>query len=290
MAFLQRKFRFLPYLIPIFLALVFFSLTSYTMRRAPWYEEAIWNLIAPPQKLATSILDSIQTAWDSYVAVVGAADERDRLLKKVALLEGRMIRSEEVAQENQRLRALLGYRESFPQKTLVAHVVANDPRAEFKSITIDRGSKDGVRPMMPVIGPRGLVGKVGTVDSSTSRVLLIIDPNSAVDVMVQRSRARGIVVGTAWKTELKPGFYLARLEYIRRVSDIRDEDVVVTSGFDRIFPPGIPIGTIKDISTSRYGVFTDANVVPFENMAELQEVLVVVSSDTWAPVAREAGG
>jgi len=131
---------------------------------------------------------------------------------------------------------------------------------------------------------------VGTVDSNTSRVLLIIDPNSAVDVMVQRSRARGIVVGTAWKTELKPGFYLARLEYIRRVSDIRDDDVVVTSGFDRIFPPGIPIGTIKDISTSRYGVFTDANVVPFENMAELQEVLVVVSSDAWAPMAREEGG
>lgn len=282
MAFLRRKFRFLPFLIPILLALVFFSLSSDSMRRAPWYQDAIWNVIAPPQKVANRVHGLISAAWESYVALVGAAKERDALSAKVALLEGSLTKSEEVSQENARLRALLGYRESFPQKTLVASVVANDPRSEFKSITIDRGSSDGIRPLMPVIGPRGLVGKVGTVDSGTARVLLITDPNSAVDAMVQRSRARGIVVGTAWKTELKAGFYLARLEYIRRVSDIRDGDVVVTSGFDRIFPPGIPVGTVKDISTSRYGVFTDANVVPFENMAELQEVLVVVSSEAMA--------
>ncbi len=282
MAFLRRKFRFLPFLIPILLALVFFSLSSDGMRRAPWYQDAIWNVIAPPQKVASWIHGMINGTWDSYVQLVGAVKERDELSAKVALLEGKLTRSEEISQENSRLRALLGYRESFPQKTLVASVVANDPRSEFKSITIDRGSSDGIRPLMPVIGPRGLVGKVGTVDSVTSRVLLITDPNSAVDAMVQRSRARGVVVGTAWKTELKAGFYLARLEYIRRVSDIRDGDVVVTSGFDRIFPPGIPVGTVKDISTSRYGVFTEANVVPFENMAELQEVLVVVSGEAAA--------
>ncbi|MFA4972066.1 MAG: rod shape-determining protein MreC [bacterium] len=288
MAFLRRKFRFLPFLIPILLALVFFSLSSDSMRRAPWYQDAIWNVIAPPQKVASWVRGLVGGAWSSYVTLVGAAEERDALSAKVALLEGKLVRSEEVSQENSRLRALLGYRESFPQKTLVASVVANDPRSEFKSITIDRGSRDGIRSLMPVIGPRGLVGKVGTVDSNTARVLLITDPNSAVDAMVQRSRARGVVVGTAWKTELKAGFYLARLEYIRRVSDIRDGDVVVTSGFDRIFPPGIPVGTVKDISTSRYGVFTDANVVPFENMAELQEVLVVVGGEVAAGMG--AGG
>ena len=247
------------------------------MRRVPWYQEAIWNVIAPPQKLASFFSDGVKGFWHKYVALVSVQAERDELVKGLAVLEGKLVRLSEVEQENARLRALLGYREAFPQETTVARVVANDPRAEFKSMTIDKGSTDGIRPLMPVIGPKGLVGKVGSVGSYDARVLLITDPNSAVDALVQRSRARGMVVGTAWRTELKSGHYITRLEYIRRVSDIRDGDVVVTSGFDRIFPPGIPVGTVRDIATSRYGVFTNANVVPFENMPELQEVLVIMS-------------
>ncbi|MBN1282970.1 MAG: rod shape-determining protein MreC [Proteobacteria bacterium] len=290
MPFLARKIRFLPFLVPIFLSLVFFSLSSMKMRRAPWYQEAVSNLVEPPQWLASRVARSIGGAWDGYVALVGAAQERDALAARVAELEGEALRSEEVSRENERLRALLGYREGFPQRTVVARVVANDPRSEFKSITIDRGFSDGVRPLMPVIGPRGLVGKVGTVDRGSARVLLLTDPNSSVDCMVQRSRARGLAVGTAWRTELKPGFYIARMEYLRRVSDIREGDVVVTSGFDTVFPPGIPIGTVKDVSTSRYGVFTGATVVPFENMAELQEVLVVIGVETRIPARQGAEG
>ena len=287
MAFLRRKIRFLPFLIPIVLALIFFSLSSMRMRRAPWYQEAIWNVIAPPQKLANFVSDGVRGLWHSYVALVGVQAKRDELVKRMAVLEGKFVRLSEVEQENVRLRALLEYRETFSQETTVARVVANDPRAEFKSITIDKGLADGIRPLMSVIGPKGLVGKVGTVGRHDARVLLITDPNSAVDALVQRSRARGMVVGTAWRTELKSGHYISRLEYIRRVSDIRDGDVVVTSGFDGIFPPGIPVGTVRDIATSRYGVFTNANVVPFENMPELQEVLVIMSG---AELARTGGG
>jgi len=281
--------KFLPLLIPAMLALVFFSLTSMSMRRAPWYKEALWNVVAPPQKLASYIGGGISGVWNGYVALIGAQQQRDELAGRVAALEGELIRMQEVDQENKRLRALLGYQETFPQETVVARVVANDPRAEFKSITIDRGTSDGIEPLMPVVGPRGLVGKVGTVGEHDARVLLITDPNSAVDALVQRSRARGLVVGTAWRTELKSGYYIARLEYIRRVSDIRDGDVVVTSGFDRIFPPGIPVGEVRDIVTSKYGVFTKANVVPFEDMAELQEVLVIVNAPKLANTVRDAG-
>jgi rod shape-determining protein MreC len=188
------------------------------------------------------------------------------------------MRLEEALQENARLAALLDYRKSFERTTVVARVIANDPRAEFKSITIDRGSADGIPLLAPVVGPRGLVGKVGTVGSHEARVLLINDPNSAVDAFVQRSRVRGLIVGSAWRTELKAGYYLTRLEYLKRTSDIQEGDIVVTSGFDRVFPPGIPIGTVHDISASRYGVFSEASVVPFENLAELTEVMVVLPS------------
>ncbi|MFH1829773.1 MAG: rod shape-determining protein MreC [Pseudomonadota bacterium] len=241
--------------------------------------EAMWNIISPPQKVVTEIADGLKGIWRKYIALIGIEDERDELIERVGKLEGQIVKVDEIEQENKRLRALLAYHDSFPQQTIVATVVANDPRAEFKSITINRGKKDGIKPLMPVIGPRGLVGKVGTVGSSHARVLLITDPNSAVDALVQRSRARGMVVGAAWRVELESGYYIARLEYLRRVSDIRDGDVVVTSGFDQVFPPGIPIGTVRNVATTRYGVFTNADVVPFEDMAELQQVLVVLSAN-----------
>jgi len=189
-----------------------------------------------------------------------------------------LIEQLEFKAENDRTKKLLSYQESFPQKTLIAKVIANDPRAEFKSIVIDKGSSDGIFPLMPVVGPQGLVGKVGEVSSSSSRVILITDPNSTVDVLVQRSRARGIMSGTARRTELRPSYYLTRLEYLRRISDVHNGDIVVTSGFDRIFPSGLPVGSVSDISKSKYGVFLNAYVVPFENMAELQEVMVVLNN------------
>lgn len=277
MPMFQRKVRLLPFLIPLLLILAFLSITTTGTKRAPWYEQILWNLVTPSQGAFSHVKDGVKGMWHHYFALVDAQKQSDRLKKRVAALEGAMIKTVEIEEENSRLRKLLSYKKTFPYETLVARVISNDPRSEFKSVTIDRGSDDGIVPLMPVVGPRGLVGRVGKVANDTSRVLLITDPNSAVDVLVQRSRARGLLVGMAKRTALRPGYYLSRLEYLRRVSDIRDDDVVVTSGFDRVFPPGIPIGTVADLIKSKYGVFLEANVVPFENMAELQGVMVLLN-------------
>lgn len=272
-----KKFRFLHYLLPCVLVLIFFSLSGRSFRRAPWHEEALWNLLSPPQRVLSLIGSGISGVWRHYFALVGVQGENDLLKAKVSELEAKLIESDEVRKENERLKSLLDWHEAISRKTLVARVVANDPRAEFKNITISRGEKDGVGVLAPVMGPKGLVGKVARTAAHTSRVILITDPNSAVDAIVQRSRTRGMVVGSAWHTELKPGFYLTRLEYLKGTSDIEEGDIVVTSGLDGVFPPGIPIGTAHDIRLSRYGVFREANVIPFENMAEAQEVLVLLA-------------
>lgn len=224
----------------------------------------------------SAISDGVKGVWHHYIVLVGVQKKNDILTRHIAELEVKIVGMVEIDEENRRLRDLLAYHDTFPYRTLVARVIANDPVAEFKYITINRGAKDGVLPHMPVVGPKGLVGKVGKVTRGSAQVLLIIDPNSAVDVLVQRSRARGLLVGTARRIEIRPGYYLSRLEYLRRISDIKEGDVVVTSGFDRVFPPGIPIGTIHNLAKSRYGIFLEANVVPFENMAEIQEVLVLI--------------
>lgn len=277
MALFGKKVRLLNIILPLLLALLFFSFTGTGFRRAPWYEEILWRIISPPQEFFSGIGRSVAGTWHRYVALVDVQAQNDALRRRLSDVEGKQIQAQEMEEENKRLHALLAFRNTFAQRTLIARVIANDPRAEFKSITIDRGARDGIVPMMPVIGPRGLVGKVGKVAAHEARIILVTDPNSAVDVMVQRSRARGMVVGAAWHTELKAGYYLTRLEYLRGVSDVRDDDVIVTSGLDAVFPPGIPVGTVSNLRLSRYGIFREANVVPFEEMAELQEVLILLS-------------
>lgn len=270
----KGKFRLL---IPIVLALLFLALIPQTQRRAPWYEQMFANLIAPVQWMFTSIGSGVGSVWSGYINLVGTKRENKLLQEKNSEMKGQLVELDEVRSENERLRSLLGYSEAFSFSSVVARVIANDPRAEFKSLTIDRGKKDGIGLFMPVVGPKGLVGRIGRVSNDSALVLLLNDPNCAVDVMVQRSRARGLLMGSVTHADLKRGFYLTRLEYLRRVSDIRDNDVVVTSGLDQVFPPGLPIGTIHNIQNSRYGIFKQAEVVPFENFQELQEVLVLIT-------------
>lgn len=277
MALFGKKINPLRIAIPLIIALIFFAFTGTGFRRAPWYEEAFWLMLDPPARLFSAMGNGITGAWRHYLDLIGVEEENFSLRQRILELERALSNSQEVEGENVRLHRLLSYRDLFPQRTLVARVIANDPRAEFKSITINRGLADGIESLMPVIGPRGLVGKIGKAALHEARVILITDPNSAVDVMVQRSRVRGMAVGAAWHTELKAGYYLTRLEYLRGTSDIKDGDIVVTSGLDALFPPGIPVGTVADLKISNLGVFSEANIVPFEEMAELQEVAVVLS-------------
>jgi len=277
MALVSRKKSKLRLLIPMALIVVFLALAPQTQRRAPWYEQLFANVLAPIQWIFTKTGGSINSVWDGYIALVGTKKENKKLVEENAVLRGEILRSEEIKQENERLRSLLGYQEAFSVPTVSARVIANDPRAEFKSFIIDHGIKDGVDLFMPVVGPRGLVGRVGRVSRSSSQVLLLNDPNSAVDVMDQRSRVRGLLVGAISYTELKSGFYLTRIEYLRGMSDVKEGDVVVTSGLDQVFPPGLPVGTIHNVKNSKYGVFQEAEVVPFENFQELQEVVVLLT-------------
>ncbi len=277
MSWFAGKKKLLNFLIPLIVALVFFSLASQKASRARWYESALLNLLTPFEVVVTNISELGGSVWNGYISLVGVEKENQQLKQVNARLEGLLTNAQETRQENERLRELLSYKETLPYETVVARVIANDPRSEFKSFTINKGLKDGVDVLMPVIGPRGLVGRVGLASSHIAQVLLITDPNSSVDVIIQRSRARGLLVGTARRTELRGGSaFISRLEYLRRVSDVQEGDVVVTSGFDQIYPPGIAIGTLHDVVSSRYGVFQEADVVPFEDFQSTQEVLVLL--------------
>lgn len=277
MSLFSKKINLLYIALPLLLAMTFFSLVNRNFRRAPWYEEIFWNLISPPVSFFSSISSKVGGVWQGYMALVGVREENESLKARLAELEQKQIENELTSAENARLKSLLNYHDMFSKRTVTARVISNDMRPEFRSAVINRGFLDGVRPLMPVLGARGLVGKIGRVTENSALVIFITDPNSAVDATVTRSRERGMVVGTAWHAGFKAGYYLTRLEYLNSQSDVAENDTVVTSGLDGVFPPGIPIGTLSGIKTSHYGVFREAMIVPFEDMAELSEVLVVLN-------------
>ncbi len=272
-----KKFRWGGWVVAIVLfAAVFYLLARPEPARSPWYKQLVLTALNPVSETTNWFSDGLGGIWHHYFALVDAAGENNRLAAEVAGLKGQLVELNEVKSENGRLRALLEMGSSDERRLLGASVIANDPRAEFKTVPIDRGADDGVAKGMPVVGATGIVGRVGEVGARWARVLLITDPNSAVDALIQRSQQRAILVGMMRSVALKRIFYLTKLEYLHRTSDVQGGDVVVTSGMDGIFPQGLPIGIVQDVTKSDYGLFTRATIVPYEDMSSLSTVAVLM--------------
>lgn len=212
--------------------------------------------------------------WISFpVSLVHAVRRNRELEERVAELEGELRRAEELRLENERLKHLLKFMEdnSDSYQTLAARVVARDPGNWFGTVVINRGERDGVREKMPVVAPEGLVGRVLTVSSTTSEVLLITDPRSSVGSMLQSIREPGIVEGVV------SGSSTLRMVTISKNADVRPGQVVITSGVGSIFPKGIPIGTVVKVKHESSGLFKEASVRPYVDLDRLEEVLVITA-------------
>jgi rod shape-determining protein MreC len=185
-------------------------------------------------------------------------------------LENELIAYREAYFENQRLRRLLEFKNTIEWKSISALVVVNDLSGFFQSVIINRGKREGLLENIPVINDEGVVGRVLNVGNSFSRVMLITDPASAVDVYVQRNRVRGIVVGR--------DFQSCALKYVRNDVDIRTGDLLVTSGKDGVFPEGIKVGVIKANYKDPLKMFQQIEVTTLVRLSHLEEVLVLIPS------------
>jgi rod shape-determining protein MreC len=168
---------------------------------------------------------------------------------------------------NRRLQQLLDFRAELPNSAITATIIASSATSWFQSCVLNKGSADGVRKGMAVVTPLGVVGKVVAVTGGTAKVLLLTDPNSGIDVLVQRTRSRGIVSGS-----LESGTVL---KYIKRSEDVQEGDRLVTSGLDNIFPKGLLVGTVIRVRKQNRGLFQSVEVWPAVQAARVEEVLVI---------------
>jgi rod shape-determining protein MreC len=264
--FVRRNRVLVASLCCLLLAAVLVASTATGRGRADRFGRLVLDVMAPLQRLGTGFTGGVAEAWRDAAAIFRRRAELDWLYERIANLETQTVRLEEVEQENQRLRELLAFRQRLAGEMQPAAVVGRDATGLARTLTIDRGERDGVVKGAAVLAPGGIVGQVFLASAHAARVLLITDHNSGVDAIVQRTRARGIVEGTVTEG--------CGLKFVKRTEDLQPGDVVVTSGVDGIFPRGLPIGQLTSVDKRGQGLFQYAAVRPFVDFDRLEEVLV----------------
>jgi rod shape-determining protein MreC len=236
-------------------------------------QRGLFSLLSPLQRGMSAVVGGVREVWNGYGFHRETYTENRRLEERVRYLETMLQERSHLAHEAERLRELLGLREILPMETLVADVVSRDGVPWFRSLTINRGSSDGVVLDAPVISPTGVVGRVIAVGPRAARVQILLDRDSGAGVLIERSRVSGVVSGQVIQPETGAADLL--LKYVSERADVAEGDVVVTSGFDRIYPKGLVVGRVSYVGEGS-GLLKEIRVEPSARFDRLEEVLVVL--------------
>jgi len=248
-----------------------FLLMTMEVRReenlTPFLKRLLLESVSPFLKATRYVKQTAQETWDNYVDLRFVRQENRRLHEEIEALQTRLRVLEEARGENQRLKTLLGLRESLSFTVAPAGVVGKDATNWFPSVLIDRGSRHGIERHMAVIAPGGLVGQVVEVTPSSARVQLITDPVSSVGALLQSSRVTGLLVGAQSGR--------IRIRYLPVRAEVRAGEVVVTSGLGGVYPKGILVGKVVAVDRRSGALFQEATVEPGIDFSRLEEVLIV---------------
>lgn len=227
------------------------------------------ELLGPLQAASHSVDRNVRSIFDSYIFLIKVEDTNKGLTKRVHKLEAENASMKEMESENKRLREILKMTEEKPLSGVTASVIGHDPSGWVAALTLDKGSSSGIAPGMAVVDGHGVVGQVVAVSSGSSKVLLITDHASGVDVLVQGTRTRGVIEGS--------GSSLCELRYVERNEEIAEGDQVVTSGMDGVFPKGLLVGSVSAVAEPPGSLFLAVEIEPSVDFSHLEEVLVVTS-------------
>ena len=263
--------RFKIPIISAALLLTGLSLFSLYARRHPegnLLDRVMLEVFGPVQEVVTTLGDAVGSVWRQYFALVYAAKKNKELKEQVAILRSQLVRLRELDRENQRLRSLLEIEKQINYPLIAAEVVGLDPSNHFRTAILNKGQADGVEAHMPVMHSQGVVGRIIWSSRHYSKVLFLIDPNAGLDVMLQRTRARGVLQGGD-KDRLN-------LRYVLHNQDVVPGDFLVTSGAAGVYPPGILVGEVRSVEKDGKGVFQSVEVKPAVEFDRLEEVLIIL--------------
>lgn len=247
-----------------------------TRTGVPVLESITFGVFAEIQRAMSVGVTGVRRLWGGYVGLRNLNGENETLKRQLAEAQVELQRQHAMADRSRGLERLLELRDQSTLTTAAAEIIAAGATPDFRTVTINKGSGDGLRTDMAVIAPAGVVGRVVVPSARAAKVQLLIDRNAAAGVIVERSRAQGVVMGG--------GDERLRMEYVSEVADIMVGDVVMTSGIDGIFPKGFLIGHVETVEKNG-PAYKRIVVKPAVDFRALEEVLVVTTPNS----AREAG-
>lgn len=252
----------------LFFTLVIFSIVLMTYQSKNGRSLSVNFIGGPLARLHASAHSFTESLKRPFRMIALREKENIELKKKVAELELEEARYREIVPENKRLRELLSLREYQKNYIASARVIARGMDNWAQMLLIDKGAKDNVAKDMAAITPKGLAGKITNVSDSYAYLLLLNDINFSASVRLQGNRVEGVLSGT--------GSRKCTLKYVPFEEAVKAGDIVVTSGLDMLFPPGIPVGYVTKVdSKSGGGYFQYIEVQPFQDNTTIEEVVIV---------------
>jgi len=247
----------------------------------PVLEAVTFGIFAEVQRGVSSGIMGVRRVWNGYVGLRGLKSENDSLKRQLADAQVALQAQRALADRSRGLEQLLEMRDRSDLRMAAAEIIGAAATPDFRTLTIDKGTRDGLRPDMAVVAPEGVVGRIVVPSTRSAKVQLLIDRNAAAGVIVERTRAQGVVVGS--------GEDRLRMENLSEASDIVVGDIVVTSGIEGIYPKGFIIGRVDTVEKNGPSYRT-ITVKPAVDFASLEEVLVVVTPTPAREAPGEAGG
>jgi rod shape-determining protein MreC len=261
--------------------LVLISAQVTTKRGTPVLQSVAFALVAQVQQAGASVVHAVTGLWTGYADLRSVRAENEALTRELTATRIRLQQERARAEESRELRQLLDLRTRPDVQTTAADVIAATATPGFRTITIGKGSEDGVRRDMAVIGPAGAIGRVIVPSAHAAKVQLLIDGQAAAGALVERSRAQGVVMGTDDGR--------LQLDYLSSTADVKVGDMVVTSGIDGIYPKGFVIGRIEHVERAG-GAYKPITVKPAVDFSSIETVLVVMTPPAAAVADASEGG
>lgn len=247
--------------------------TSQPRSKLSFIEEALRDILSPVQLGLTRVTSAVDSVITGIKEIRTLRERNAYLENRVIELQNQVYHLTEYQRENEYLREALDFKNTTAHQLLAAEVIGRSPTDWLSSLIINKGRQHGVEPGMAVISREGVVGIIEDVTRFTSRVLLAIDPRSAIGGTVLESGGPVLVEGDA----VNVGFLV--LTPLDRDTTVEPGDVILTSGLSRLFPKRIPIGEVVSVEPANYNLSFTAQVRPFVDFSRLSLVFVVLQEE-----------
>lgn len=230
---------------------------------------------SPLQYGITSTTKGIKAIWASYIYLINVNRENALLKNEIEKVKEENNQLLEAVFLNNRLKDLLLFKQELAAATEAADVIGIEISGWIKTMTINKGASDGIKRDMVIATPLGIAGRIIDVQSTTSKAFLVTDPRCAIDVIVQKTRVKGIAEGNGTDRLL--------LKYVRHEDDIHVGDILISSGLGGIFPKGMAVGEIVRVEKGEDNFFMDIEAKPSADLKKLEEVMIIKENPGLAP-------